>query len=133
MSAASVLARAQAAALALMVDTCTIRRLASTSTDSETGVITPTYTTVYSGACKVQARQPQSNARPHDLGEAAILVAHLELHLPMTATGVASDDLVNITASAHDPELLARSWHITSLAHKSFLSARRFSMTEVTS
>ena len=131
MSAASVLARAQAAALALMVDTCTIRRLASTSTNADTGVITPTYTTIYSGACKVQQRVPR--ATPQTVGEAEVFVAHMELHLPVTVTGVASDDLVNITASAHDPDLLGRSWRIRSLAHKSFASARRFSMIEVTS
>jgi hypothetical protein len=115
-----------------MVDTCTIRRLASTSTDAETGVITPTYTTIYSGACKVQQRST-AQARPHDLGEATVFVAPLELHLPVTVTGVASDDLVNITASVHDPDLPGRSWHIRELAHKSFASARRFSMIEVTS
>jgi hypothetical protein len=121
MSAASVLARAQAAAVALMVDTCTIRRLASTSTDAETGVITATYTTIYSGACRVQQRST-AQARPHDLGEAAVFVAPLELHLPVTVIGVASDDLVNITASVHDPDLPGRSWHIRELAHKSFAS-----------
>lgn len=131
MSAASVLARAQAAALALMVDTCTVKRLASTSTDPETGVITPTYTTVYSGVCKVQQRMPR--AMPQSVGEAEVFVAHMELHLPVSVTGVASDDLVNVTASAYDADLLGRSWHIRSLAHKSFESARRFSMIEVTS
>lgn len=132
MSAASVLARAQAAALLLMVDTCTIRRLGSPTADPETGVVTPAYTTVYSGACRVQQRST-AQARPHTIGEAAIFEAPLELHLPVTVTGVASDDLVAITASAHDADLLGRSWHIRELAHKSFASARRFSMIEVTS
>jgi hypothetical protein len=131
MSADRVLARAQAAALALMVDTCTVKRLASTSTDPETGVITPTYTTVYSGVCRVQQRVPR--ATPQTVGEAEVFVARLELHVPVTVTGVASDDLVNITASVNDPDLLGRSWHVRELAHKSFQSARRFSMIEITS
>jgi hypothetical protein len=62
-----------------------------------------------------------------------VFVARLELHVPVTVTGVASDDLVNITASVNDPDLLGRSWHVRELAHKSFQSARRFSMIEITS
>lgn len=131
MSAASVLARAQAAALALMVDSGRVRRVASSSTDPETGVITPTYSVVYAGPCRVQQRVPV--ARPEAIGEAGVFVARLELHVPVSVTGIASDDVFDLTAAAHDQDLLGRVWHVRELAHKTFASARRYSLIEVTS
>lgn len=128
---AAVLVRAQAAAQALMVDTCTISRTAGETTDPDTGQITPTTTTVYSGPCKVQ--QMAAIARPEVIAEAAVFVSRYDLHLPMSVIGVASDDLVTITASVHDPDLVGRTWHIRELAHKTWASARRMSMIEVTS
>lgn len=126
-----VLSRAQTAAQALMVDTCLVQRVASQSTDPDTGVITYTYSTVYAGPCKVQQRA--AIARPEVIGEAAVFMSRLELHVPVSVTGIASDDRVSITASAHDPDLLGRVWHIRELAHKSLASARRYSIVEVTS
>jgi uncharacterized protein DUF6093 len=130
-TADSLIVRAQAAAQALMVDTCTVRRVTGTSTNTTTGAVTPTYSTIYTGACKVQQRQ--AIARPETIGEATVFISRLELHLPVTVTGVASDDLVTVTASVHDADLVGRTFHIRELAHKSFLTARRFSMIEVTS
>lgn len=130
MSAASTLARGRAAAVALMVDTCTVRRITSTTTNPDTGHVTPVYATVYTGACKVQARS--GSGSPSTLGEAGVIIAQMELHVPMSVTGVQPDDLVTITASVHDPDLVGRTWHIRGLAHKSYLTARRLSMVEVT-
>ncbi len=129
-----VLSRAQAAALALMVDTCTVQRRPNGPTDptnTETGVVTPAYTTIYTGVCKV--RQRAGVARPATVGEAEIFLSRLELHVPVTVTGIASDDQVTITASAHDPDLVGRKFKVRELAHKSFPSARRYSIIEVTS
>lgn len=126
-----VLARAQTAALALMLDTGRIRRRVSESTDPDTGIITPTYSVIYAGPCKVQQRQ--AIARPEVIGEAGVFVSRLELHVPVSVTGIASDDLLDLTAVAHDTDLLGRTWHIRELAHKSLLSARRYSLVEVTS
>lgn len=129
MSAASVLARARTAAARLMVDACTVRRVTSSATDQDTGVVTPTYTTVYTGACKVQ--QPAPASGPSVVGEAEVFVGQLQLHIPVTATGPAPDDLVTITACVHDADLVGRAFHLRGPAHKSFASARRFPMVEV--
>lgn len=131
MSASSVLLRGRAAAEALMVDTCTIRRVAGQVTDPETGVVTRTYSTVYSGKCKVQ--QQAGIARPERIAEAEVFVARLELHIPMSVIAVASDDLATITASVHDPDLVDREFHVRELAHKTLATARRYSIVEVTS
>lgn len=131
MSRETVLARAQAFAIAGMVDTCLVRRLTGSTAGTDDGRIVPTYSTIYAGKCRVRLRVPR--AQPQTVGQAEVFVARLELHIPTTVTGVASDDLVTVTASLHDQDLLGRVWHIRELSHETYLSARRFSMIEVTS
>jgi hypothetical protein len=129
---AAALARGRAAALALMVDTVTITRVTGTTTDPDTGVVTPTTSTVYTGTAKIQ-QGAVPLGEPKDLGEASILVVRLEVHLPVSATGVLADDVVTVTASALDPDLVGKRFVIRSVAHKSFLTARRCDVSEVTS
>lgn len=131
MSATSATLRGRSAAERLMTDTCTIRRVTGQATDAETGVVTNTYTTVYSGRCKVQQRGASGGNT--DVGQAAIVLVSLELHIPASATGVTTDDIATITASALDADLVGRMFHLTGVAHKSYLTARRFPMVEVTS
>lgn len=131
--ASHVLSRAQSAALALMVDAVIVKRLnpATTTTNTDTGVITAAYTTIYTGPCKIQQRS--GIARPATVGEAEVFVSRLELHVPVTVTGILSDDVATVTASVHDPDLVGRSFHVRELAHKTLASARRYSIVEVTS
>jgi hypothetical protein len=131
MSAASVLARGRAAAEALMVDTCTIRRVTSSTTDPDTGHITPTYATVYSGPCRVQ--QQAATASGQETGEAYALMLSFVLQLPMSVTGVRTEDEVTITASVHDPDLVDRVLLVKDLAHKTHATARRIGCMERTS
>jgi hypothetical protein len=131
MSAASVLARGRAAALALMVDACTIQRLTSSTTDPVTGVPTPTYATIYAGRCRVQQQTATAGAR--DVGEANLLLLRLEMQLPMSVTGLQVDDVVTVTASALDPDLIGRRFRIRDLAHKTHATSRRVGVEEVTS
>jgi hypothetical protein len=128
MSATSVTLRGRAAAERLMVDACVIKRLTGSSTDNDTSIITPTFTTLYTGKCKVQ--QGSAAASPSTVGEAVILTDQLTLHIPAAQTGVTTDDIATVTASALDPDLVGRSFRLTGLAHKSFLTARRFTMDE---
>lgn len=113
-----------------MVDACTITRVTGTATNSETGVITPTTTTVYSGKCKVQ-RGGIPTGEPHNRGEASVQVMHQELHVPVSATGVLVDDIATITASQLDADLVGKRFTIRAVAHKTFLTARRFDVQEV--
>jgi len=138
MSASSITLRGRQKALGLMLDACTVQRLTGSSTNSETGVITPTYSTVYSGTgpggggpCKVQQSNPPTN--PTDVGEAAVFVGQLTLHLPVTAATalVAPDDLVTVTACALDASLVGKTFRLRGPAHKSYATARRFPMVEV--
>lgn len=130
MSAASVLARGRAAAEALMVDTCTIRRVASESTGTG-GVVTPTLTTLYSGKCRVQ--QVRAKANEVDAGEAYLLMLQLEIQLPMSVTGLQAEDQVTVSASANDADLVGRVFFVRDLAHKTHATSRRVQVQEKTS
>ena len=131
MTADSVLIKAQAAALRLMVDTCLIQRPAAVASNPETGYTTTTYTTIYSGVCRVQQRTVL--ARQFTVGEATVYMSRLELHVPVTITGILADDIISITASVHDQDLIGRKWHVSELGHKTYESARRFAMVEILS
>jgi hypothetical protein len=135
MSALTATLRGRAAAEALMVDTCLVRRRTGEATDPDTGVTTPTYATVYAGKCKIQQRAAGSaaSASPAEVGEATLLLATLELHVPTSVTGIASDHLVAITASVLDPDLLGRTWTVRGPAHETYGTARRYTLQEVTS
>jgi hypothetical protein len=131
MSRASVVARAQAAAQAGMVDTCSIRRKTGETTDPDSGAITPTWSALYAGKCRVQ--QPQALARPHDIGEDFLLVARLEIQLPVAATaGLLVRDEVTIKAATRDPDLVGRVFLVHELPRKTDASARRVSVIERT-
>jgi hypothetical protein len=114
-----------------MLDACTVQHQTGSSTDTDTGVVTPTYSTVYSGKCKVQQSTPASG--PTDSGEAAVYVSQLQLHVPVNATTalIAPDDLATITACPLDSGLVGKAFHLRAPAHKSFATARRFPMIEI--
>lgn len=131
MSAASITARGRQAAEALMQDACTVQHVTGLATDQETGVVTPTYSTVYTGVCKIQQSSPATS--PTDVGEAAVFVGQLQLHLPVTTVtaAVSPDDLVTITSCVLDASLVGQTFRLRGPAHKSYLTARRFPMIEV--
>lgn len=130
MSAASVLARGRAAAEGLMVDACTIRRITGESTGPG-GVVTPTYSTLYTGKCRIQ--QSKADAQQQEVGEAYALMLRLEVQLPMSVTGLRAEDEVTVTASAHDADLIGRVFLIRDLAHATHKTARRVQVQERTS
>lgn len=113
-----------------MVDACTIQHRTGSTSDPETAVVTPTYSTLYAGKCRVQQKIPV--AKPATVGEAALWLERLELQVPTAVTGISSNDLVTITASQLDPDLVGRTFHARELGHKTHMTARRFQIEEVT-
>lgn len=130
MSRASVLARGRAFALASMTDACAIRRVAGQFTNKDTGDVTPTYSTLYTGQCRVQ--QAKAQAEQQTSGEDYQLQLHLELQLPISVTGLQVADEVTVTAAVSDPDLVGRVFLIRDLMHKSEATARRVSVIERT-
>jgi len=131
MSATSITLRGRTAAEALMVDTCTITRVVSVATDADTGVVTPTYSTVYTGKCRLKL--PVAVARPITVGGAQEFSQHPILSLPATTTGVQVDDILTITASLLMPSLVGRVFHVRAVPGQSHMTAARFEVMELMS
>jgi len=129
MSVASLLARAQVAAEALMVDTCTVKYQSGTSFNATTGLDAPTYTTRFTSACKVQARDLAVQERDSGGHEASLV--RLSVHLPVSAAAVHTDDIVTITVATHDAQLVGRTFRVLAPVGKSFASARRLDVEEI--
>lgn len=129
MSLQSALARGRTAAEALMVDACTIRH--KTGESASGGVITPTYSTLYNGKCRVQVRSEAGQGQ--NVGEAYLVVERHEVQLPMTVTGLREGDQITITASALDPDLVGRVYVVRDVVRKSHLTSRRVTVLEITS
>lgn len=113
-----------------MVDACTIKRKTGHTTDPETGQVTPTYDTIYSGKCRFQQRALQ--AEGSDVGEARIYQVPYELQIPMSATGVRVEDLVHADSSVLDPDLAGRDFWVKGLAGGTHKTSRRLPLEEVT-
>lgn len=131
MSATTVTQRGRLFALARMLDTCTVTRLTGSSTDPETGVVTPTTSTVYTGRCRI--RQAIVMDRPLSSGEAQRYIQHSILSIPTTAALLLSDDTVTITASALTPILVGRTWHVRATSGDTNSTASRYELVEITS
>jgi hypothetical protein len=129
MSIEAALARGRAAAEALQVDTCVIKRKTGETTSG--GVITPTLTTLYTGKCRVQIKSEAGAGQ--NVGEAYLVVERHEIQLPITVTGLQEGDSITITASTLDPDLVGRVYVIRDVLRKSHLTSRRVTVTEVTS
>lgn len=135
MSASSITLRGRAAAERDMLDACTVKRLTGSVADPELATIAPTYSTIYPtsgvGKCKVQQAAPATG--PTVVGEAEVFLGQLQLHLPVTdaTAAVAPGDLVTITTCVLDASLVGKTFKLRGPAHKSFATARRFPMVEV--
>jgi hypothetical protein len=112
-----------------MVDACQIRRQTGETTTG--GVITPTWTSLYDGPCRVQMRSITGGQAT--VGEAAVILERLEVQLPVTVVGLQEGDQVTVTASMGDPDLVARVFRVRDVLSKSHLTSRRVTVTEVTS
>lgn len=131
MDVAAVIERGRAAAEALMVDACLIRRATGGEGSDDDGNVVKEYTDLYAGRCRVQQRTGQ--ATQADAGEDYLLLLRLEVHLPMGVTALKVGDEVTITASQHDPDLIGRVLLVRDLAHKTHATSRRVGVTERTS
>lgn len=127
MSVRALVARAQRAAEALMLDACVITRAGDPVTVD--GTVTVPTVTVYEGRCKLQTHRP-SPTNPEAVDHSWSLVP-VELHLPVTGTGdVRANDLVEITAAV-DAANVGRRLRIRGGDRKSLQSAFRPMVEEV--
>lgn len=130
MTISSALARGRAAAEARMVDACTVQRKTGES-EGPGGVISPTWSQVYAGKCRVQVRTEAGS--PADVGEASVIITRHEIHLPISAVGILEGDQVTMTAATYDPDLVGRTYAVRDVLTKSEATARRVTAVEVSS
>lgn len=129
MSLTTILAHGRAAANNRMMDACTVEHQTGGTTDDLTGVVTPMWSTVYSGPCRITMSGEGSAT---DGGEVTVAVLSLELHLPIEGTGtIVHNDRVTVTAALNDTELVGRTFRVSSKQIKSEATARRISIEEI--
>lgn len=117
-----------------MVDTCTITRAGAPVTDATTGVVTPTWTTVYAGPCKLgESKGFGASGTEPEAGEHQYVVQGWNLHLPVAVTAPTTGDVATITAAGLDPGLVGRTYRLANEFAKTFATARRFQVEETTS
>jgi hypothetical protein len=125
-SAALPILRAEAESL--MLDACTISRKTGTSTDAD-GVVTDTYgDPFYSGKCKVQVRDV--DPKNPEAGDRAYTILTLRVDVPVSVTGVETNDRITITGSTFDPDLVGRNFRVVAPFHGSLKTARRLPVEE---
>ena len=130
MSVLAQLTAGRALAESLMLDTCTVARRGTASTNSSTGAVTVSSTTLYSGKCRVQ-----SAGLAAQTVEAAGRTATIErptVHVPVGAFAARPGDVITITASATDATLVGRSYRVTATQLKTMATAYRLPVEEVT-
>lgn len=131
MTYSSVLSVGQRTALSLMVDACTITRVTGAGTQNETtGRIVPTTTQLYAGQCQV--RVPQQAAQAPEVGARSATIQGAIVKVPLAVEDVRIGDTVTITASVHDPELVGRVFTVAQLHHKTWPTARKLGVDEIT-
>lgn len=112
-----------------MLDTCTVHRPGELVTDAD-GNVAPTLTLVYSGPCKVQ--QTITQASTPSAGGHQFTLQDSRVDFPVEAGPLAVDDVVTLTASVLDPQLVGREFRVTELFHKSYATAQRTRAEEIT-
>lgn len=117
--------RGRRRAARLMIATGVVHRPGPEVTDPDTGVVTPGLVEVYGGACKVQGATAQA-ASP-EAGGHAYVVESLQLHFPVSSQ-LKIDDVVTITASPMDPDLVGLTFRLVELARGTFRTADRWNV-----
>ena len=113
----------------LMLDTCTIDRPGEPVTDPETGDVTNTPTTVYSGKCKVQSKD-SATANP-EAGGATFTVVSRQVHIPANAADVQDGDVVTLTASRLNAFTVGKQYRVEGFTPDSFDTAFRLPVKEI--
>lgn len=126
MTLEAVLSRGRARAMKLMTDTCTVRRLTGNSTDPTSGVVTPTWDTLYSGMCRIQETGSIGGNEPAEVAAVdSTYTATVIVSIPITATGIRPGDQIVFNTSQFDDGVPGRVMTIVRVQQKSQATARR--------
>ncbi|GMA26196.1 hypothetical protein GCM10025864_39550 [Luteimicrobium album] len=123
------LTRHRANAEALMIDTCTVRRIVGSTEDPTTGAPVDTYEDVYQGKAKRQS-EAQYEVTP-DIGEAVFTVQRYLAHFPVGAFLPNVGDVIEWTACPEDPLRAGTKDRIVGRFNKSLATAMRVYVEQV--
>ena len=124
---ASVLPMLRASAESMMLDTAAVENLTGFTIDAN-GAEIPSFVTVYSGKCRVQA-DARREATPV-AGGATFTVQRDHIDFPVGSFLPAIAQVITIKSAALDPYLVGRVYRVTSLLHKSQATAYRLVVEE---
>lgn len=128
MSAVSAVLRGRRMAEKMMVDTCTITRPGATVTDPETGAVTRSKTSVYTGKCRVQSKAAAIQSA--EAGGAQFTVVSREVHIPANAAKILDGDEVEITASRLNSFTVGKVYRVSGFTPDTFDTAFRLPVKE---
>lgn len=116
-----------------MIDRCIIRRPGGDPVfDPDTGdYIDPDDTIVYQGRCEVQVREGLQ-LREVEAGGTELSLTRKLVKIPVSVTAVKVDDLVEITHCMNDPSLVGAKFRVLAGHAKTWATARRLHVEEVT-
>lgn len=116
-----------------MIDTVRVQRITGTS-EGAGGVISPTLSTIYEGKARFMVRtRERLGGSWVNLGQQQVIMSRLELHIPVDAPDVLEGDRATVLTSQLDPLLPGKIFVVRDTMLKSFVTARRITVIEVTS
>lgn len=124
---AQALAAGRREAEALMLDSCTIRRVVDVLTDADGNDIA-VYESVYAGRCKVQTYEPYE--RSPESGGRTVVVQRYSVHVPVGAGPFLPGDVITITASRFATHAVGATYRVAGLHEKTFQTAQRLLVDE---
>lgn len=120
-----------------MTDTCLIEEETDSTTDPQTGVVTPTWTQRYpaapavAGPCRLQ----EPGGYPRDISVAPDqpqLAVNRELQLPVSTSGAVRAGMrVTIVSATNDTAMVGRQMWLRGQPTKSEATSRRFTLEEI--
>lgn len=130
MSAASVTLRGRQAAERNMTDSCRVERAASKpTTDPVTGRVARSSSEVYTGKCRLQ--QSLAQAATKEAGEHVFTEQGIRWDTPVGSGPFKVGDMVIMTSSELDSQLVGNVYRVEELFNKSQATAQRCRVVEV--
>ncbi|MGG5172673.1 DUF6093 family protein [Pseudarthrobacter sp. J1738] len=118
------------AAQATFIDTYKVERPGEPVTDPDTGVVSPGLTLIWTGKGKVQVNAPAASTPL--AGSHEFTVQSMSLHLPVNAGPFGIGDVATVVASPLDPGRIGNKLRITALFDKTYATAQRLKVEQVT-
>ena len=123
MRAARMLQRGRALAEDLMQSSCRIRREGEKVRNPETGMLEPSWTTIYEGPCR--SRFPASVPRSADQAGQRVAEQAPTVWVPVHAAGIRMDDVGEILANPHAPEDVGLTFRVAGVHAQTHSTSRR--------